>query len=186
MLNRIIVNTLYLLPLQVNRFKKLHPDQEVLIADITKARKMKSNEEARYEAGWITARRTVLIVTTQALVCGDWTIPLSSIQEAVLLHIPGGSLLKISTKDGAHYQFGIQRNPAWEKQKAFLLRIEKGTLKFSKFSLILRFLFLIWLAYGIGQSYVQNGLSLRVILFLIAFIWISSSLLPLLRFQKAP
>jgi len=43
MLDRIIVNALYLVPLQVSKFKKQHPEEEVLIADGTKARKVKSN-----------------------------------------------------------------------------------------------------------------------------------------------
>ena len=65
MLDRIIVNALYLVPVQVNKFKKLHPDVEVLIADATKARKVNSNEIAQYEVGWATARRGVLILTNK-------------------------------------------------------------------------------------------------------------------------
>jgi len=185
MLNRIIVNALYLVPLQVNKFKKLHPAVEVLIADGTKARMVKSNDVAQYEIGWATARRGVLMLTTKELVCGDWTIPLSTIQEATLLHISGGSILKLSTNDGLHYQFGMQRNSAWDEQKLFPVKIEQGALKFSKTSLVLRLLFLLWVAYLIGQSYLQNGLSLGVILMLILFIWSCSPLLQLLRFPKA-
>ena len=85
MLDRIIVNALYLVPLQVNKFKKQHPDVEVLIADMTKARKVKTNEDVQYEIGWATARRSILVLTTQGLFCGDWAIPLSDIQEATLL-----------------------------------------------------------------------------------------------------
>jgi hypothetical protein len=156
-----------------------------LIADGTKARKVASNEEAQYEVGWATARRGVLMLTTKELVCGDWTIPLSQIQEATLLHISGGSLLKISTKDGLHYQFGLQRNPGWEEQTVFPLRVEEAALKFSTTSFILRLLFLLWLAYLIAQSYRQNGLSLGVILMLILFVWSFSPLLRLLKFPKA-
>jgi hypothetical protein len=185
MLDRIIVNALYLVPLQVNKFKKQHPDTEVLIADGTKARRAKSNEEAQYEMGWVTARRSILILTTNGLFCGDWTIPLSTIQEATLIHISGGSLLKISTTDGLHYQFGLQRNPAWEKQKVLPLNIQEGALKISKASLILRFVVLAWLAYMIRQDYLQNGLSISGILYLILFVWISLPLLRLLRFSKA-
>ena len=185
MLERIIVNTVYLVPLQVNRFKKQHPGTEVLIADGTKARKVKSNEEAQYEMGWATARRNVLILTTNGLFCGDWTIPLSNIQEATLLSISGGSLLKISTTDGLHYQFGLQRNPAWEKQKVLPLNVQESALKFSKASLVLRLLVLAWLAYTISQDYFQNGLSISGILYLILFVWISRPLLRLLKFSKA-
>jgi len=184
MLDRIIVNTLYLVPLQVNKFKKQHPDIEVLIADATKARRVKSNEEVQYEMGWATARRSILMLTTSGLFCGDWTIPLSNIQDATLLHISGGSLLKVSTTDGLHYQFGLQRNPAWEEQKVLPLNVQQGALKFSKTSFILRLLILAWLAYIISQDYLQNGLSISGILYLILFIWISRPLLRLLKFSK--
>lgn len=184
MLDRIIVNTLYLVPLQVYKFKKQHPDAEVLIADGTKARMVKSNEEAQYEIGWATARRSTLILTTEGLFCGDWTIPLSNIQEATLLQVPGGSLLKISTNDGLHYQFGLQRNPAWEKQTVLPLNIQETVLRYSKLSLLLRLLVLTWLAYIIGQDYLRNGLTISGIIYLILFVWIGFPLLRRLKFSR--
>jgi hypothetical protein len=184
MLDRIIVNALYLVPLQVNKFKKQHPDVEVLIADMTKARKVKSNEDVQYEMGWATARRSILVLTTQGLFCGDWAIPLSDIQEATLLKIPGGSVLKVSMKDGSHYQFGMQRNPAWEKQKALQLTIQETVLKYSKTSFLLRLLILVWLAYIIGQDYLQNGLRTFGVIYLILFVWIGFPLLRRLKFSK--
>jgi len=184
MLDRIIVNTLYLVPLQVNKFKKQHPNTEVLIADGTKARKVESNEEAQYETGWATARRSILILTTQGLFCGDWTIPLSDIQEATLLQIPGGSVLKVSTKDGLHYQFGMQRNPAWERQKVLPLAVQETILRYSKTSLLLRLLVLVWLAYIIGQDYLRNGLRVSGVIFLILFVWIGFPLLRRFKFSR--
>jgi|YNPNPStandDraft_1061719.scaffolds.fasta_scaffold36173_2 N12 class adenine-specific DNA methylase len=64
MLDRIIANAIYLVPARVNKFKKQHLEEEVLIADATKARKVKSNQQARYEMGWVIARRGVLMLTT--------------------------------------------------------------------------------------------------------------------------
>lgn len=185
MLDRIIVNILYLVPLQVKKFEKQHPGSKVLIADATKGRKVKSNEVAQYELGWTTARRGVVMLTAKELVCGDWAIPIANIQQATLLHISGGSILKISTKDGLHYQFGMQRNPEWEQQKLFPLNIEEGALRFSKTSLIIRLLILLWIAYLIIQSYIQTGLSLSVILMILLFVWACSPLIRLLRFPKA-
>lgn len=184
MLDRIIVNTLYLVPLQVNRFKKQHPNEELLIADGTKARIVKSNEEAQYEMGWATARRSVLILTTRGLFCGDWAISLSNVQEATLLQIPGGSVLKVSTKDGLHYQFGMQRNPAWEKQKVLPLGVQKTVLKYSTTSFLLRLFVLAWLAYTIGQDYLQNGVRASSVIYLILFVWIGFPLLRRLIFAR--
>ncbi len=185
MLDRIIVNAVYLVPLRVSKFKKQHPEEEVIIADGTKARKVKSTQEAQYEVGWATARRGVLMLTTQNLRCGDWVIPLSTIQRATLLHISGGSLLKVSTIDDSHYQFGLQYNPAWQKQTLFPLKIEKGSLKFSMVSLVLRLLILVWITYVTGQLYFQSGFSLSVILNLIIIAWLVSPFIRYLRFPKA-
>jgi hypothetical protein len=186
MIDRIIVNALYLVPLQVSKFRKQHPEEEVLIADGTKARKVVSNQEAKYELGWVTARRGVLMLTSSNLRCGDWIIPISNIQEATLLSISGGSLLKISTKDDDHYQFGMQRNPAWENQSIFPLKVEKGALKFSKMSLVLRVLILAWMIYITGQIYFQNGFSFRFIIYLVIILWFVSSFIRLIKFTKAP
>ncbi|MDX1475068.1 MAG: hypothetical protein R3309_12915 [Reinekea sp.] len=183
MLDRIIVNAIYLVPLQVSKFKKQHPEEQVLIADGTKARKVKSNQHAQYEVGWATARRGVLMLTTKNLRCGDWIIPLSTIHEATLLYISGGTLLKISTDDDSHYQFGLQRNPAWENQTVFPLKVEQGALKFSTVSLVLRLLILIWITYVTGQIYFQNGFSLSIIFYLIIIAWLVS---PFVRFIKFP
>ena len=182
MLDRIIVNTLYLVPLQVYKFKKQHPDAEVLIADATKARKVKSNEAPQYEMGWATARRSIVILTTQALFCGDWIIPLSTVEEATLLQIPGGSILNVSTKVGLNYRFGMQRNPAWVRQQVMPLTVQETVLGYSKTSLVLRLLLLVWLGHLIGQDYLQNGLGISSFMYLILFAWIGFPLLKRLRF----
>jgi hypothetical protein len=181
---RSMANSFYLVPGQVKKFKEQHPDTQVLVADATKARKVKSNAEGQYELGWATARRNVLILTTNGLFCGDWTIPLSNIQEATLIHISGGSLLKVSTTDGLNYQFGLQRNPEWEAQKILPLNIQQGALKFSKTGLILRLLLLAWLAYIVSQDYLRNGFSLASLIYLLLLIWIVLPFVRLLKFPK--
>lgn len=183
MLDRFIVNTVYLVPLQVSRFRKQHPDEEVLIADATKARKVRPGSEVRHEPGWITARRGVLMLTTRNLRCGNWVIPLSSIREATLLHIPGGSVLSISTSNGDHYQFGMQRNPAWQRQMHLPCKIEYGALKFSKVSLVWRLIALTGLLYFGVQDYIQNGFGVASVFTLIIIIGL---IVPLLWSLKSP
>lgn len=185
MLDRMIVNTAYLVRSRVKKFKEQHPEEEVIISDGTKARKMSSNQDAQYEMGWATARRDVLMLTAINLRCGDWVIPLSTIQEATLLHISGGSLLKVSTSDGEHYQFGLQRNPAWEKQTLIPLKVEQGALGFSIVSLVFRLLVLVAIANFTVQIYLANGFSLSFILGLLIIAWLVSPLLRLIKFPKA-
>jgi hypothetical protein len=185
MIDRIIVNAFYLVPLQVIKFRIQHPEEEVIIADGTKARKVKSNQETQYGIGWVTARRGVLILTSNNLRCGDWVIPISAIQEATLLSIFDGFLLKISTKDGDHYQFGIQHNPAWESQKVIPLKFERSALKVSKISLILRMLILAGMIFSMGQAYFESGLGLSVIFYLVLIGGIISPFIRFMRFPKA-
>lgn len=123
------------------------------------------------------------MLTTKNLRCGDWIIPLSSIQEATLLHISGGSVLKVSTSDDCHYQFGLQRNPAWENQTIFPYKVEQGALKFSKGSLTLRLLALVCILYVAVQNYLLNGFSFTFVLTLLIIVLLVS---PFLRFLKSP
>lgn len=148
---RILSNLIYLVPLTVQRFKAKEPHAQILAAGATKARKFDKDAEVGYEAGWVIARRGTLILTSEKLVCGSWDIPLSTINNAVLLRIKllfGKALvLKISTTNNDHYQFGLQYDPAWERQTALRLTVEDGKLKYSVFSIVLRAIFIIWLVW---------------------------------------
>jgi hypothetical protein len=136
----------YLIPLQVRRFKNKNPDQQVFAAGATKARKMASESRIRFEPGWITSRRAALILTNDRLVCGSWEIPLTSIVSADLLRFRslfgGGCVLKIST-DSDHYQFGLQYDPAWEEQTALKVTVTDEKIEYSIFSIVLRIIVLI-------------------------------------------
>ena len=146
---RVLANLFYLVPFQVRRFKVKEPNSQVLAAGATKARKFGKDSEVQYGAGWIAARRGALILTQEKLVCGSWEIPLSTISDALLLRVRslfGRSLvLKVSTTDGSHYQFGLQYDPAWETQTALGLTIEEGKIQYSAFSIALRVILVIWL-----------------------------------------
>jgi hypothetical protein len=139
---QILTDAMYLVPFQVKRFKAREPDAQVIAAGATKARRFGSASEIRAEPGWITSRRGALILTTEKLVVGSWTIPLATITSATLVRIKmlfaESLVLKVSTDSGRHYQFGLQYNPTWEKQTALPLAIEDDKLKYSVFSIVLR------------------------------------------------
>ena len=145
---RVVTDLLYLVPLRVKRFKTDEPDSQVLIAGATKARRFDREVDVRYEPGWIGAKRGTLILTDQKLVCGSWEIPLSTVSSAVLVRVKAllskALVLKLSTNDGHHFQFGLQYDPAWETQTALRLTIEDGRIKYSVFSLALRAILIIW------------------------------------------
>jgi hypothetical protein len=142
-LYRVVTNALYLVPLRVSRLKAEEPDIQVLAAGATKARKMGEETDVKYEPGWVVARRGVLILTGDKLICGPWKIPLATITGATLLRVIGpffakGLVLKVSTAGGSHYQFGLQYDPAWESQTALKLTVEDSKIKYSVFSILVR------------------------------------------------
>jgi hypothetical protein len=152
---RVLTNLIYLVPWQVKQFKAREPHSQILAAGATKARKFDQASDVRYEAGWVTARRGALILTPEKLICGSWDIPLSTVTTATLLRIRSlfakALILKISTDKGDHYQFGLQYDPAWERQTILKLAIEDARLKYSLFSAILRIILFIWLIWLIIQ-----------------------------------
>ena len=156
---RDLINLIYLVPLAVSRFKAQEPNSQVLAAGATKARRLDEDSQIQHEAGWITARRGALILTQDKLVCGSWQIPLSTISDATLLRTKGilgeGLVLKVSTTDGQHYQFGLPYDPAWENQTALKLHVTEGKIAYSKFSVALRVILgialVVWLIWLVAQ-----------------------------------
>lgn len=151
-INRVIANTIYLVPLQVQHFKAKEPHATILAVGATKAQKRDRDTELQYEARWVTARRAALILTTDKLVCGSWEILLSSIENAQLIRFKSGFakglVLKVTTSGGSHFQFGLQYDPAWENQTVLKFvagdgKLEFAPLKYSKFSIALRVI--VWL-----------------------------------------
>ncbi len=145
-----LTNRLYLVPRQVRAFQQRHPDARVLAAGAAKGRRMAQGAPLQREAGWITAKRAALILTDDALVCGDWRIPLTSVTAAKLILVPNWSMralvLQVTTTD-QHYNFGLLYDPAWVQQTVLPLSIEEGKVGFSLFSIALRvivFGLLIW------------------------------------------
>ena len=145
-LSRILTNTFYLVPFTVHRFKKQNPEEQILAASATKARKNPIDAKVQYEAGWITSRRGTLILTADRLVCGSWEIPIATITEATLLQYDkrttSGFILDIYANN-EHYQFGLLYDPVWTQQTVLKLKVKNEKLEYSGFSIILRVGFLI-------------------------------------------
>jgi len=131
--SRTTTYVLYLVPFRLQKFRKQHPDGQILASGVTKARKMET-----YEFKWLASRRGMLILTETCLFCGNWVIPLETVSETVLLNLTGGFVLKISTIAGDHYQFGLNKNADWKTQCVLPLIEQKGSIEYSTQSLILR------------------------------------------------
>ena len=111
-------------------------------------------ENLRCSLNWIVARRAMLKVMPDALVCGDWRIPYDKIDEAVLSSIWSifpGFLLRVRVA-GTIYQFGLNWNSYWKKKLPFTVTREKGKLKLSAFSISIRVFVLTYVAYMLWEN----------------------------------
>lgn len=106
-------------------------------------------DDLRYSFNWLVARRGILKVMPDALVCGNWRIPYEHIDDAVLFSIWStlpGFVLRVKS-GGTVYQFGLNWNPFWKKELPFTVTREKGKLGYSTYSIIVRILGLGAIAY---------------------------------------
>jgi len=141
-------------------FELNNPTEKVLAANASKGIVTTSNQDIQYGLDWVTSQRAVVLLTDKKLVCGKWTIPLDTISTAQLVEIKtlfgGGQVLKVQTADGKNYQFGMQNNPEWTNQELLPLTIEKGQVKYSAFSILIRLFIVGYLIYWLYQSFIAN------------------------------
>jgi hypothetical protein len=139
----------------VGRVKKnysiAHPDERILAADGSKGIMTHSDQAITRGIDWVTSQRAVVILTDKRIRSGKWNIPIENIEQARLLKIGSlfgaGQVLKIQTKDNQHFQFGMQLNPEWTNQQILPLTLEKGEVRYSIFSIIVRVIAVGYLIY---------------------------------------
>ena len=152
-----LVDLLYGTQRVKKRYELEHPDETVLAADACKG--IVNNSDRVLERGldWVGALRAVILLSDQKIICGRWTIMLDDIETAQLIKINslfgGAQVLKIQTKDDRYYQFGMQINPDWTRQTALVLQVEKGQLKYSTYSILVRLLLIGYLLYWIYDRF---------------------------------
>ncbi|MEL6835168.1 MAG: hypothetical protein AAFY48_03240 [Bacteroidota bacterium] len=133
------------------KYEAKYPAETVLAADACKGTRVKGEEQIERGAKWVVSKRAVIILTDKNISCGDWLIKLDDIEKATLVLFDSfwgaGQVLQIKTKEQLHFQFGMQRNPAWDSQDALPLTVEKGKLKYSWYSIIVRLLAVAYLLY---------------------------------------
>ena len=128
-----------------------NPDEKILAADASKGILSKGDNDVKRGLDWVTSQRAVVLLTDKRIKCGQWNIPLEEISSSELIKISTtfgpGQVLKISTKDQNHFQFGMQMNKEWTDQKVLPLTIEKGKLKTSFFSIAIRLILIGYIIY---------------------------------------
>ena len=130
-----------------------HPTEKIIVADASKGIKSKGNSEIKRGLDWVTSQRAVVLLTDKRIKCGKWDIPLENILSAKLIKINTtygpGQVLKIETNDNQNFQFGMQMNNEWIDQKTLPLTIEKGKVKYSLFSIIIRLILIGYIIYWV-------------------------------------
>ena len=154
-----IINIIYGTKRAVNKFKLAHPDEKVIAASGVKGVKSTPKSEVDTGAKWIVSRRAVAILTDKRIKCGDWDIPLSTINSAELINLRGliskGQLLNISTVDKVGYQLGMQLNKDWLNSEHLKLEYVNKKIKISTFSWVMRIALVFYLAYLIYERFTK-------------------------------
>jgi hypothetical protein len=142
------------------KFQTKNPTETVLASDASKGIMTTNNQDIKRGLDWVISQRAVVLLTDKKIICGKWTIPLDNIKSAQLLKIKSlfssGQVLKVQTNDDKNYQFGMQINPEWINQKQLPLRLEKGEVKNSLFSIIVRIIAIGYLIYWLYLRFLTN------------------------------
>jgi hypothetical protein len=159
MLNKLLkglVDLIYGVGRTKANYLKNNPSEKILAADGSKGITTKGDEGIERGLDWVTSQRAVVLLTDKKVKCGQWDIPLENIASAQLLKINSvfgpGQVLKLKTKDDTHYQFGMQFNPEWTDQKVMPLKLEKGQVKTSTFSLVVRLILIGYIIYWLLRT----------------------------------
>jgi hypothetical protein len=142
------------------KFELENPNEKVLAADASKGIVTETNQDIQRGLDWVTSQRAVVLLTDKKIVCGKWTVPLETISSAQLIKINSmfgsGQVLKIQIENGVNYQFGMQLNSEWTNQQIFPLKLEKGQVKHSFFSIIVRLILVGFIIYWIYERFIAN------------------------------
>jgi len=128
----------------------LLPHASPLYTCLTKVTRAEGNQ-LKYGPNWILARRARLKLFEGHLICGDWNIPYSAINKAVLYSIRStffipGYVLKLETSEKT-YHFGLNCGTFWKGDLPFPVERKRGKLKYSIFSIIARIIVIAYLIY---------------------------------------
>ena len=151
-----LVDLLYRTGRARRKFERTNPGEKVWAADASKGVITQDDQAIQHGFHWVTSQRAVIMLTDKRIVCGKWTIPLDAITAAQLIKYGSAHVLKIQTKDGANYQFGMQVNPEWTNQHILPLLPEKERVKFSLYSIIMRLILLGYICYYLYSRFIST------------------------------
>jgi hypothetical protein len=105
---------------RVKRYKREYPNEKILFAGISKALSRVFEKEVKAGPDYIDAKKTVFLLTNKNIVAREWRIGTDEITRAELDTYNSlygrAMLLKIKTRDGGNYQFGMRYDEKFFKQ----------------------------------------------------------------------
>ncbi len=112
-------------------------------------------DQLKHGPNWIFSRRGMLKIFDDHLECGNWTIEYGNIKNTILYSvyfmIPG-YVLKIETEDKTYY-FGLNPGRYWKRELPFPVERQKGRLKYSWFSIVIRLILLGYIVYFLWRVF---------------------------------
>ena len=150
------VDFIYMTGRTRRKFVRDNPDEQVFAADASKGIVTENNQDIKHGLAWVVSQRAVILLTDKEIVCGKWTILLDTISDAQLSTHGSGQVLKIQTKDGMNYQFGMQKNPEWTNQQILPLTLEKRQVKYSFFSIVVRLILFGYIIYWLYSRFISS------------------------------
>jgi len=150
------VDLIYMTGRARRKYERNNPNEKVFAADASKGIVTENNQDIKHGLDWVTSQRAVILLTDKKIVCGKWTIILDAISDVKLSTYGSGQVLQIRTKDGTNYQFGMQKNPEWTNQQILPLTLEKGQVKYSFFSIIVRLILFGYIIYWLYSRFISR------------------------------
>lgn len=146
---RIISNVIYNVYGKVRAYSRTHPHDEVIVAAAAKGIVYEESADVERGVKWVAARRAALLLTKQAIIHGNLTIPLQKIQNADIVQfnsfLSKGMVLRISTADGQQHQFGMTYDESWLNQSVLKTTKSEEKIKSSLFSIIVRIILVVYI-----------------------------------------
>lgn len=109
----------------------------------------KENDELSRSFSWVTAKKGVLELHSDSLGFRDWRIAYADIEDARLYSIWSilpGYVLQIKS-NGRVYQFGLNAGKFWRGELPFPVEREKGAVKNTIYSELIRILIVAYVVY---------------------------------------
>lgn len=133
----------------IYKYNQKYPDEEVLVVDHAKGIQTSKDKNITRAIAWSFSTRFDLILTDKYLVIYEGKVPLDKIVSLQInkltspLDTKNHTVLKVSIKNGNHYQFAVPLASKWANQKVLKYTVKQATPQESGLVLFLKLIALL-------------------------------------------